>query len=337
VVSPSRREGLYTEKFLYLPNHFFSKGHAVQKEVVPPKLDYVSREKGATEFRLGVGSPQENACLSSNPLGTNNHDDEDRRVSFVYCNFNKFLKNNPETMRSWIRILREVPDSILCMVENPSEGVPNLRKFVTEVTAADDGESEEDDEDLNDRIHFLPWEQNPFDHQQRSHSLCNVMLDSHPYNGHTTAQDALYAGVPIVTRSDGNDMSSRVSTSANIVLGLEELNAVGGSVEYENIAIRLGADETWFRSVRERLVETCLRKDPMHPYWDVPRYVENFQKGIKIVWDRFLEGKEADHVEVEEDVHGEGKLGGTMEAELVAREEKRRRMKAEHEQMNDEL
>jgi len=129
-------------------------------------------------------------------------------------------------MWNWIRILRGVPDSILCMVENPSEGVPNLRKFVTEVTAADDGESEDDDEDLNDRIHFLPWEQNPFDHQQRSHSLCNVMLDSHPYNGHTTAQDALYAGVPIVTRSDGNDMSSRVSTSANIVLGLEELNAV---------------------------------------------------------------------------------------------------------------
>eukprot|EP00957_Ditylum_brightwellii_P043297 3281311-Ditylum_brightwellii.AAC.1 len=62
---------------------------------------------------------------------------------------------------------------------------------------------------------------------------------SHPYNGHTTAQDALYGGVPIVTRSDGDDMSSRVSTSANIVLGLEDLNAYAGVEEYERIAIKL--------------------------------------------------------------------------------------------------
>ena len=50
MISPLRLDELYTKKFLYLPNHFFSKGHAVQKEVVPPKLEYVSREKGATEF-----------------------------------------------------------------------------------------------------------------------------------------------------------------------------------------------------------------------------------------------------------------------------------------------
>ena len=261
VVSPLRLEGLYTEKFLYLPNHFFSKGHAVQKEVIPPQLEYVPKGKGAA-FQIGVGTPQENACLSSSPLETNDYDDE-QEVSFVYCNFNKFLKNNPETMRSWIRILQEVPNSILCLLENPPEGVPNLRKFVTEVT--------DDMSNLNDRIHFLPWEKNPFDHQQRSYSLCNVMLDSHPYNGHTTAQDSLYAGVPIVTRSDGDDMSSRVSTSANVVLGLEELNAPSGSEEYENLAIRLGTDETWFSSIRAKLMETCLRKDPMHPYWDVPR------------------------------------------------------------------
>jgi len=327
VVSPLRLEGLYTEKFLYLPNHFFSKGHAVQKEVIPPQLEYLPKGKGA-EFQIGVGTPQENACLSSSPLETNDYDDE-QEVSFVYCNFNKFLKNNPETMRSWIRILQEVPNSILCLLENPPEGVPNLRKFVTEVT--------DDMSNLNDRIHFLPWEKNPFDHQQRSYSLCNVMLDSHPYNGHTTAQDSLYAGVPIVTRSDGDDMSSRVSTSANVVLGLEELNASSGSKEYENIAIRLGTDETWFSSIRAKLMETCLQKDPMHPYWDVPRYVENFQSGLTIVWDRFLDGKEMDHVEVVEDGDGEGKLRGTMEVELVAKEEKRQEMKRKRKHMNDEL
>ena len=178
--------------------------------------------------------------------------------------------------------------------------------------------------DLNDRIHFLPWMKNPFDHQRRSFSLCNAMLDSYPYNGHTTAQDALYAGVPIVTRADGDDMASRVSTSANSVLGLEELNAHQGIEEYENIAIRLGTDKDWFASIRTKLIQTCLQKNPMHPYWDVPRYVSNFQNGLKEIWANFLRGGPLDHVDVnEEDLHG------TMEAEIVTIEGKRQHTKAQ--------
>jgi len=318
-VSPLHLEGLYTEKFLWLPNHFFSKGHAMQKELYPPQLEYKPKAGKGSEFELGVGSPQENACLSSNPLG---RDMDDEQVSFVYCNFNKFLKHNPETVRSWIRILEQVPNSILCLLENPVEGIPNLRKFVTEASSGGD-----DSADLNDRIHFLPWENNPFDHQRRSYSLCNAMLDSYPYNGHTTAQDALYAGVPLITRSDGDDMSSRVSTSANIVLGLEEMNAYRGIEEYETIAIRLGTDKDWFASIRTKLIETCQQKNPMHPYWDVPRYVNNFQNGLKAIWDNFLAGNEIGHVEVKE----EGEQG-TMEIQIVAREEKRQIAKDGREQ-----
>ena len=118
IVSPLHLEGLYTEKFLWLPNHFFSKGHAMQKELYPPQLEYKPKATKGSEFQLGVGSPQENACLSSNPLG---RDMDDEQVSFVYCNFNKFLKHNPETVRSWIRILEQVPNSILCLLENPVE------------------------------------------------------------------------------------------------------------------------------------------------------------------------------------------------------------------------
>lgn len=303
VVSPPRLEHLYTEKFMYLPNHFFSKGHAVQKEVIQPSFDYIQKEKDKA-FELGIGSPQENACLS-------NRND----VSFVYCNFNKFLKNNPETTRSWIRVLQQVPNAILCLLENPREGVSNLLKFVSEM--------DEDATSLNDRIYFLPWEQNPFDHQRRSHSLCNVMLDSHPYNGHTTAQDALYAGVPIVTRSDGDDMSSRVSTSANRVLGLEELNA-NGVRKYEEVAIRLGRDTSWFDSIRTKLIESCLQRNPMHPYWDVPRYVKNFEEGLLMAWNIFISGDSPRHIEIPED--GE-QNSATYDAELVAREFKRKESK----------
>lgn len=281
VTSPPETHHLYTEKLIYLPNHFFSKGHAYQREVKKPTHGYLPRTRPYTP---GTGSPSENRCLAQDTLGPS-------EPSFVFCNFNKFLKNNPQTVRSWIRILRNVPNSLLCLLENPKEGVPYFRKFVHEAAATATGQAVApgDGDELNNRIHFLPWERSPFEHQKRNQDFCNVMLDSFPYNGHTVAQDALYGGVPIVTRSDGRDMSSRVSTSANVVLGLEELNALGGPGEYEDIAIRLGKNRTFYRDVRAKLIDSSLQRNPMHPYWDVARYVKNFEVGLESAWRRFLD------------------------------------------------
>jgi protein O-GlcNAc transferase len=293
-VSPSRLQSLYTEKLIYMPNHFFSKGHAMQVEVVPPTLEYKPKQ---TPYKLGHGSPQENRCLAPESVGPTN-------PSIVFCNFNKILKNNPQTMRSWINILRAVPDSILCLLENPQQGTDYLRVFVHETAGTSDGSWESfqpgDGDALNERIHFLPWERNPFDHQQRNRDFCNVMLDSFPYNGHTVAQDALYAGVPIVTRSDGLDMASLVTTSANRVLGLEHLNAYNGVEQYERIAVKLAQNSTLFQKTRQKLIASALKRNPMHPYWDVPRYVKNFENGLMVAWERFVEGLEPGHIWIQE-------------------------------------
>ena len=116
----------------------------------------------------------------------------------------------------------------MCLLENPKSGTNYLHRFVHEAAGdpkiSTDPKTKEDVPDfepkdgdaLNKRIHFLPWERNPFDHQARNQDFCSVMLDSHPYNGHTVAQDALYGGVPIVTRSDGDDMSSRVVSTTHV-------------------------------------------------------------------------------------------------------------------------
>jgi len=285
-VSPEHLEDDYTENFMYMPNHFFSKGHAMQDEVNDPTYDFKPMQ---TPYIFGTGSPQENRCLSPASVGP-------QEVSFVYCNFNKFLKNNPGTVLSWIEILRQVPNSILCLLENPTSGVPYLRKFIKEAAALSSNGGVSDGDDLNSRIHFLQWEGNPYDHQMRNQDFCNVGLDSHPYNGHTTAQDALYGGVPIVTRSDGDDMASRVTTSANIVLGLEQLNAYDGPAQYEDIAIRLGTNPFLFGLIRSRLIDTCLMRNPMHPYWDVERYVKNIQTLFIMAWETYLSGKGNRHL-----------------------------------------
>jgi protein O-GlcNAc transferase len=145
--------------------------------------------------------------------------------------------------------------------------------------------------------------------------LTKIFRHDRPYNGHTTAQDALYGGVPVVTRSDGVDMASRVTTSANIVLGLEELNAYDGSRHYEDISIELGKDDSKLQKIREKLIATATQKNPMHPYWDVPRYVKNFETGLKMAWKRYLSGEPPDHIFV---VESDDTKKGSFEDVFVA-------------------
>jgi protein O-GlcNAc transferase len=209
----------------------------------------------------------------------------------------------------------------LCLLENPADAIPYVRKFVHEAAGTSKNNTSPktfipgDGDALNERIHFLSWEKNPFDHQMRSQDFCNVMVDSYPYNGHTVAQDSLYGGVPIVTRSDGTDMSSRVSTSANIVLGLERLNAYNGPKDYEDIAITIGRNQSLYEEVRTKLIDSCLQHNPMHPYWDVPRYTKNFESGLLTVWELFLNGKQPEHIRIEESQ--ETSLG-TFDDEILA-------------------
>jgi len=141
------------------------------------------------------------------------------------------------------------------------------------------------------------------------------MLDSHPYNGHTVAQDALYGGVPIVTRSDGIDMSSRVTTSANTVLGLADNLNAQSPAQYEDFAIAMALDATLYNHTRTHLIDTALQRNPMHPYWDVARYVKNFEAGLRQAFDTFIRGKKPEHVFVQE---SDMARVGTFDSEIHA-------------------
>ena len=120
-------------------------------------------------------------------------------------------------------------------------------------------------------------------------------------------------------------MSSRVSTSANIVLGMDDLNAVEGVSQYEEIAIKLGTNSEYYQTKRKKLIDSCLQKDPMHPYWDVPRYVKSFENGLKQAWDQYLSGKPKTHITVTE---SKETRKGTYESDIARLEAARRNAKA---------
>ena len=111
---------------------------------------------------------------------------------------------------------------------------------------------------------------NPYDNQRRGALMCNAILDSQVYNGHTTAGDALWGGVPIITMGVDVEMSGRVGMSALTALGLPEL-IVYSPEEYYSLAVSLGRNSSKYRRLRTRLVDTTTAR-PRNPFWDLRRY-----------------------------------------------------------------
>ena len=79
------------------------------------------------------------------------------------------------------------------------------------------------DPNLRKRVRFQPFLLNPYDNQRRVTSMCNLLLDTSVYNGHTTSYDALWGGVPVVTVNKGRDIAARVGVSLLTTLGMDDL------------------------------------------------------------------------------------------------------------------
>jgi len=126
----------------------------------------------------------------------------------VFCCFNNSFKITPEVFDSWMRILAAVPGSVLWLLRDNDAAARNLRREASARGIEDT------------RLVFAPRIALP-EHlaRQRAADLC---LDTIPYNSHTTASDALWAGVPILTRA-GESFAARVSASLLRAMGLDEL------------------------------------------------------------------------------------------------------------------
>jgi Glycosyl transferase family 41 len=206
------------------------------------------------------------------------------KESFIFCNFNKHLKFDPDLFSHWLDTLQAVDNSYLCLLENPKES----KEFITEFT-------KNHSPNLVKRIGYLPFINNPYENQQRNARYCHVILDTTIYNGHTTAADALWGGVPVVTRGDGVDMGSRVGASILTALNLPELIGIDQE-NYNDIALKLALDKEFYAETRSKLIQANHAKAPMNPFWDLQRYVRNLESGFESIWDTFIHGRDVEHV-----------------------------------------
>jgi predicted O-linked N-acetylglucosamine transferase (SPINDLY family) len=170
---------------------------------------------------------------------------------FVFCCFNNHYKLNPTTFDVWMRLLKSAPGSVLWLSDAPTEVKDNLaREAKTRgVDAA--------------RIVYAPRMPDMAEHLAR-YRLADLFIDTFPYNAHTTACDALWAGVPVLTYA-GRSFASRVAASLLNSVGLPEL-VTHSLQDYEALALALAREPQRLAVLRERLASNRLTS----PLFDTP-------------------------------------------------------------------
>lgn len=192
-------------------------------------------------------------------------------TGFVFCNFNNAYKLTPETFDSWMRILGRVQGSVLWLLESPAPYADNLRDQA-QARGISPG-----------RLIFAP--DLPTDRHLARLGLADLFLDGLPYNAHTTGSDALWAGVPLITRK-GTTFPGRVAASLLEAAGLPELVTHSGE-EFEALAVKLAGDGEALQKLRHRL-ETNKRKSLL---FDTDRFRKNIEAAYIQMWEFWLAGE----------------------------------------------
>ena len=163
-------------------------------------------------------------------------------TGFVFCCFNNNYKIVPSTFDGWMRILKQVDGSVLWLLEDNPAAAGNL--------VAEAGRRGVDGK----RLIFAGRMPLP-DHLAR-HRAADLFIDTLPYNAHTTASDALWAGLPLLTCA-GHAFAGRVAASLLNAVGLPEL-VTSTQAEYEERAVQLATDPSRLQGIRKKLADNRL-------------------------------------------------------------------------------
>jgi protein O-GlcNAc transferase len=196
----------------------------------------------------------------------------------VFGAFNQSYKIDRFSFTVWMRVLQEVPDSVLWLLRQTEAAVTNL-SLQARLAGIDPA-----------RLIFAPFAMPP-EHLARL-QLADAILDTLICNGHTTTSDALWAKVPVIT-ARGRHFASRVSESLLNAMELPEL--VGSNPEdMVRIASRIGTDARYRTALRDKVAAKRLSA----PLFDTARFTRNFEAGIQLMVDRHRAGLTPDHIEV---------------------------------------
>jgi protein O-GlcNAc transferase len=228
---PPALQPFFTERFLYLPDCYCPSDTKRPVAAVAPD-------------RAACGLPE---------------------TGFVFCCFNNCYKILPSVFAIWMRLLAELPGSVLWLAPGNAIAGANLRREAR-LRGVDAS-----------RLVFAP-RVSLSEHLAR-HVHADLFLDTAPYNAGTTANDALFIGVPVLTCA-GDTMASRVAGSQLHAIGLPEL-VTASLGEYEALALALARDPARLRLYRQRL----RANRATHPLFDMTRFTRALDDLLHAAWE----------------------------------------------------
>lgn len=195
---------------------------------------------------------------------------------FVFCCFNNNYKILPETFDIWMDLLLEVDSSVLWLLEDNPTAAKNLRL-----------QAQHRGVDPSRLVFAKPMD--IVDHLAR-HQLADLCLDTFPYNAHTTASDALWAGLPVLTLP-GQSFAARVATSLLTALDMPELIAKSRE-DYREKAISLATNQVLLNQIKEKLDRNRL----IAPLFDGQIFAKNIEKAFEAMNQRYANEQPPDHI-----------------------------------------
>ncbi len=199
--------------------------------------------------------------------------------AFVFCCFNNSYKITPGIFAVWMRLLGALPQAVLWLFDCNPLVKNNLRREAEKCGVE------------ADRLIFAPREPSA-EHLARQR-LADLFLDTLPYNAHTTASDALWAGLPVLT-CVGDTFAGRVAGSLLRAVGLPEL-VTSSLQEYEMLALRLASEPALLFALRQKLLVQRLTA----PLFDITRTTRDLEAAYMRMWETWASGAEPQAFAVE--------------------------------------
>ena len=195
---------------------------------------------------------------------------------FVFCCFNNSYKILPQMFDIWMRLLRALPTSVLWLIEDNPDATRHLKQEAQArgVDAA--------------RIIFA--KRVPLSEHLGRHQCADLFLDTLPYNAHTTASDALWAGLPVLTCT-GTSFAGRVATSMLTALDLPELISAN-IAEYESLAYQLASQPEKLQQIKAKLAKNRLNS----PLFNTNLMAKDVEGAYLAMYKRFQEGSPPEHI-----------------------------------------
>ena len=198
---------------------------------------------------------------------------------FIFCCFNNNYKIVPQTFSAWMRILKATKGSVLWLFEDSPQVARNLAK-----------EASQRGIDPN-RLIFA--KHLPRADYMARYKVADLFLDTLPYNAGTTASDALWVGLPVLTCM-GNSFAGRMAASLLTNIGLPEL-VTRTPEEYESLAIEVASNPDKLAQIKIKLAKNRSTT----PLFDTPLFTKHIEAAYQAAYDRYQSGLPPDHIYVD--------------------------------------